>query len=120
MLAKVGRKLYTGEWKGFLSVRGIKGESEMDFFERIGDNINAKGREAADKMKEFVEVANLKSQISTCEDVIKKNYLEIGRLYYEQYKDVQDAPFEKQCRAIRNAKRGVEELQEKIREVKGL
>lgn len=92
----------------------------MDFLERLGDTINAKGREAADKMKEFAEVANLKSQISTCEDVIKKNYLEIGRLYYEQYKDVQDAPFEKQCRAIRNAEKGVEELQQKIRAVKGL
>ncbi len=92
----------------------------MDFFEKIGDTISTKGKEAADKAKELAEIANLKSQISTCEEVIKKNYLEIGRLYYEQYADVPDAPFEKQCKAIRNAKNGVEDLQRKIKEIKGI
>lgn len=92
----------------------------MDFFEKIGDTVSAKGKEAADKAKDFAEIVSLKSQISTCEEVMKKNYLEIGRLYYEQYADVPDAPFEKQCRAIKNAQNGVEELQQKIKEIKGI
>jgi hypothetical protein len=92
----------------------------MEFFEKIGDTITTKSKEAADKAKEIAEVANLKSQISTCEEVIKKNYLEIGRLFMEQYKDAEDAPFEKQRQAILNAQAGVEELQQKIREIKGL
>ncbi len=92
----------------------------MDFLEKIGDTLSAKGREAADKAKEVAEIASLKSQISTCEEIIKKNYLEIGRLYYEQYSDMPEELFEKPCRAIRNAKNGVEELQAKIKEVKGI
>lgn len=92
----------------------------MDFFEKIGDAISTKGKEAADKAKELAEIASLRSQISTCEEVIKKKYSEIGRLYYEQYADVPDAPFEKQCRAIKNAKDGVEDLQRKIKEIKGI
>lgn len=92
----------------------------MDFIEKLGDTIAEKGKEAADKAKELAEIANLKSQISTCEEIIKKNYMEIGKLYYEEYSNMPEAPFEKQCRAIRNAKNGVEELQEKIREIKGL
>lgn len=92
----------------------------MDFIEKLGDTISSKGREAADKAKELAEIAGLKSQIATCEEVIKKNYMEIGKLYYEEYSDVSDAPFEKQCRAIRNAKHGVEELREKIKEIKGI
>ncbi len=100
----------------------------MDWMEKLGDTISAKGREAADKAKEMAQIASLKSQISTCEEVIKKNYMEIGRLYYEKYGAVdtpvaeegQEAPFVKQCRAIRNARNGVNELQEKIRELKGL
>lgn len=92
----------------------------MEFFEKIGDTISAKGKEAADKAKDLAEIASLKSQISTCEEVMKKNYLEIGRLYYEQYADVPDAPFEKQCKAIKNAKNGVEDLQQKIKEIKGI
>lgn len=94
----------------------------MDFIEKIGDTVAAKGKEAAEKAKELAEIASLKSQISACEEIIKKNYMEIGRIYYEQYKDTDlpDAAFEKQCRAIKNARHGVKELQEKIREKKGL
>lgn len=92
----------------------------MDFFEKIGDTIAVKGKEAADKARELAEIANLKSQISTCEEIIKKNYAEIGRIYYEQYGSMPEAPFEKQCRAIQNAQNGVEALQQKIREIKGI
>ena len=48
----------------------------MDFIEKIGDTISAKGKEAADKAKELAEIASLKSQIGTCEEIIKKNYME--------------------------------------------
>lgn len=92
----------------------------MDILERIGDTISAKGKEAADKAKELAEIANLKSQIGTCEEVIKKNYMEIGKLYFELYGDIPEEPFEKACRSIKNAKGGVTELQNKIKEIKGL
>ena len=92
----------------------------MDFIEKIGDTIIIKGKEAADKAKEVAEIANLRSQISTCEEVIKKNYMEIGKKYLELYGDMPEEPFEKQCRAIRNAQTGVEALQERIKEIKGI
>lgn len=92
----------------------------MDFLNKLGDTIGKKGRQAADKAKEMAEIASLKSQISTCEEVIKKNYMEIGRLFMEQYQDAEDAPFEKQRNAILNAQRGVADLQRQIREIKGL
>ncbi|MCM1090536.1 MAG: hypothetical protein NC092_00945 [Butyrivibrio sp.] len=92
----------------------------MEFFEKLGDTITTKGKEATDKAKQMAEIASLKSQIATCEDVIKKNYMEIGRLFMEQYKDAEDAPFEKQRTAVLNAQAGVEDLQRKIRELKGL
>lgn len=92
----------------------------MDFLEKIGDTISTKGKEAADKAKELAEIANLRSQIATCEEVIKKNYMEIGKLYYELYGDMSEESFAKQCRAISNARRGVDELQKRINEVKGL
>ncbi len=92
----------------------------MDFLEKIGDVITTKGQEAVDKAKDMAEIANLKSRISTCEDVIKKNYMEIGKLYYEQYGNTPDADFQKQCRSIENARNGIDKLQEKIKEIKGL
>lgn len=92
----------------------------MDFLEKIGDAITTKGQEAVDKAKDMAEIVNLRSRISTCEDIIRKNYMEIGKLYYELYGDMPDADFQKQCRSIANARNGVEKLQEKIREIKGI
>lgn len=92
----------------------------MDILEKIGDTITAKGKEAADKAKEIAEIASLRSQISTCEEVIKKNYLEIGKLYYELYGDMAEDNFAKQCRNIQNARHGVNELQRQIDAIKGL
>lgn len=92
----------------------------MDFFEKVAETVTTKGREAADKAKEIAEIAKLKNRIATCEEVVKKNYMEIGRLFMEQYKDAEDAPFEKQRKAIKNAQAGIEDLQRKIREVKGI
>ena len=73
---------------------------------------------AADKAKELAAIANLKSQISTCEEVMKKNYLEIGKIYFEQYSDMPEPPFEKQCEAIKNSQRAIADLQEKIDQLK--
>ena len=92
----------------------------MDFFEKLGETITIKGKEAADKAKEGAAIANLKSQIMTCEEVMKKNYMEIGKIYFEQFGDIPEEPFEKQCRAIKNAQNGVEALQEKIKDIKGV
>lgn len=92
----------------------------MDFFEKVEETISARGQIVADKAKELAEIARLKSQIGTCEEVIKKNYIEIGRIYCEEFGDHPEALFEKQCRSVRNAKRGVEELEKQIREIRGL
>ena len=85
----------------------------MDIIEKIGDTITEKGKVAADKAKELAAIANLKSQISTCEEVMKKNYLEIGKIYFEQYSDMPEPPFEKQCETIKNSQRAIADLQEK-------
>lgn len=92
----------------------------MDFFEKMGETITAKGKEAADKAKDVAEIVNLKNQIKVCEDVIKKNYMEIGKMYYENNADAEDAEYARQCTAIKNAQNGVKELEEKIREIKGI
>lgn len=92
----------------------------MEFFEKVGETITAKGKDVADKAKDFAEIASLRSQISTCEEVMKKNYLEIGKLYYEQFKEAEVNDFAEQITAISNAKNGVEALEAKIKEIKGV
>lgn len=92
----------------------------MDFINKVEKTVTAKGQVLVDKAKEAAEIASLRSQIGTCEEVIKKNYAEIGRLYYETFGEEAEEPFLKNCRAIKNAKRGVEELEQKIKDIKGI
>ena len=92
----------------------------MDFFNKVEETITAKGQAVVDKAKEMAEVASLKSQIATCEDVIKKNYAQIGKLYFEKYGEEPEEAFAKQCRTIENARTGIKELEEKIKEIKGV
>lgn len=92
----------------------------MDFFNKVEETITTKSQAVVDKAKEMAEIASLKSQIGTCEEVIKKNYAEIGRIYFENFGDCPEELFTKQCRSIRNAKEGVKDLEQKIKEVKGI
>ncbi|MBD5458835.1 MAG: hypothetical protein HDR27_09735 [Lachnospiraceae bacterium] len=93
---------------------------DKNFVTKVGETISAKGKEVSDKAKEFAEIANLRSQINTCEEVVKKNYMEIGRRYYEQHGSEPDEAYEEQCRAVRNAQMGIADLEEKIKESKGI
>lgn len=86
----------------------------MDFFEKVGETITAVGKEATDKARELAEFASLKNQIHTCDEVIKKNYIEIGKIYYENFGDSPEEIFIKQCKAIHNAKEGKAALEEKL------
>ena len=93
---------------------------DKSFISKIGETISAKGREVGGKAKDLAEIASLKSQINTCEDVMKKNYMEIGKRYYELHKDAWEEIYDEECRAITNARNGIEELEDRIREIKGI
>ena len=90
----------------------------MDFIEKVGSAIAEKGKEAADRTRILAEIVSLKSQIATCEEVARKNYLELGKLYYEEHCDDENALYEKQLKAITNARKGAEDIRAKIEELK--
>lgn len=91
-----------------------------DFVNKIGETISAKGREVSDKAKDIAEVVRLKGQIKTCEDIVKKNYMEIGRRYYELHASNPEEHYAEQCVAINNAQDNIAECERKIKEVKGI
>lgn len=92
----------------------------MEFFNKVEETITAKSQIVVDKAKEMAEIASLKSQIGTCEEVIKKNYAEIGRIYCENFGDNPEELFVKQCRSIKNAQAGIRDLEQKIKDIKGI
>ena len=93
---------------------------DQSFVNKIGETISAKGKAVTLKAKDLAEIASLKSQIGTCENVMKKNYMEIGKRYYELHKDAWEEIYDEECRAISNARNGIEELETKIKEIKGI
>lgn len=92
----------------------------MDILDKIGETITAKGREVTDKAKDIAEVTNLKGQIHTCEDIIRKRYIEIGKIYYEKHGSMPEEEYEDACRDIENAQNTVVDLEARIREIKGI
>lgn len=92
----------------------------MDFFDKIGETIAAKGKEVTDKAKDVAEVVNLKGQIHTCEEIIKKRYIEIGKTYYEKHGSMPEEEYIDACKDIEDAQNTVVDLEARIKEIKGV
>lgn len=114
----------------------------MEKVEAVKTAITKKGRLVADQAKNLAEIARLKGQILTCEDVIRKNYAEIGQLVFSQFEEAREAEengegsfqeefgmegagkkapcekYAKQCTAIANAKRAIADLNKKIKDLR--
>jgi len=92
----------------------------MAFFDKVGETISSKTTMVANKAKEIAEVTSLNGQISTCEDIIQKTYVTLGKAYYEANKDNAEDEYAEQCIAIKDALAGVEKLKDQIRTIKGI
>lgn len=91
----------------------------MDFFDKVGETVVNTGKVISDKAKEMAAIANLKSQVNTCEEVIKKNYAEIGKRYYANNALDPEPEYEHQIKIIRNAQKTIDDLQKQIDSLKG-
>ena len=56
----------------------------MDVFEKIGESVYMAGIQVKNKAKEVADIASLKAQVTTCDEVIRKNYIAIGKAFYEK------------------------------------
>lgn len=95
-------------------------EDIMDFFDKLGETISTKGREVTDKAKDMAEVASLKGQIHNCEEIIKKRYIELGRIYYEKHGSTPEEEYADACRDIENAQNSIVDIESRIKEIKGI
>ena len=86
----------------------------MNLFDKLEKTVAETGQGISRKAKELAEVTRLKNMLHTCEEVIDRQYREIGKAYYEAHKEEEDNPYAQQCRAVRDAQRGAEALQKQI------
>ncbi len=90
----------------------------MDFFEKVGEKVYTTGKNISEKAKEMAAVADLKSQMNTCNTVIKKNYAQIGKIYYANNALNPEPEYEELIQEIRTTQKKIDELQKKIDFVK--
>lgn len=90
----------------------------MEFFEKLGDAITGMGRDVSQKVTDATEIAKLRMDIRSKEESVRKQYLEIGRQYYELHKDDSEPLFE-EVTLIKETLEKIEELKAQIAENKG-
>lgn len=73
-----------------------------DTFEDLGKKISEAADAVASKANDLIEIQKLKNQISTLQRGNKRDYADIGKMYYEKFKagEVVDADAATLCEAI--------------------
>ena len=102
-----------------------EGGYTMGFFDSLKANANVLKDKATDlaqtgaaESKRLAEIAKLKSANLAEENAIKKAYIEIGKLYYEQMAAAPGEDFAAACEKITAAKANIEANNDRIAELK--
>jgi hypothetical protein len=97
----------------------------MGFFDSLKANASVLKDKATDlaqtgaaESKRLAEIAKLKSANLSEENAIKKAYIEIGKLYYEQMAAAPGEDFAAACEKITAAKANIEANNDRIAELK--
>ncbi|MBQ9765809.1 MAG: zinc ribbon domain-containing protein [Lachnospiraceae bacterium] len=80
----------------------------MDFFSKIGN-----------KITDTTELSKLKNQITAEENLIKEKYTEIGKKFYEENPDLDNANYNDLFKAINESKAKIEQYNNQIILIKG-
>lgn len=90
----------------------------MAFFDKLGETISSKSKDVAKKAKDMAEIASLNGKISSQEDIIRKAYIEIGKSFYEKYKDDLTNEFGAECEKITTANDEIVKIKGEIQKIK--
>lgn len=91
------------------------------FFEDLGRKIGETAETVTNKAGEAVEVQRLKNQIRTLERGNERDYMDLGKMVYDHYKEgeVVDAEAIGICEAIQNREESIGKYEQQISDVKG-
>lgn len=92
----------------------------MDFLDKLNNVITSTGQDVAKKARDLADITSLNSQIKACNDNIDRLYREIGKQYFNDYKDKEsdDLYFEK-IQLIQSDLDRISELSDEVARIKG-
>lgn len=90
----------------------------MTFFTKLGETISATGKDVSQKAKDLTGIAKLNLDMKAKEDFVQKQYMEIGKQYFELHKE-DDEPFFEEMTLIKDTLKEIEQLKSDIADLKG-
>lgn len=91
----------------------------MDFFDKLGETLSSAGKDVSQKAKDLSGTAKLNLDIKAKEDLIQKQYTELGRIYYAAHKEDAAAEGINCIHAIREAEQEIARMRDEIMKIKG-
>ena len=90
-----------------------------DLVEKVIDFIGDLIEKFTKKKNDTLDSLEVRSEIKTCENLVNRSYMAIGRKYYEMHKDGDfDPEFEKQFKEITNASKAIGDLKSTLEDIK--
>ncbi len=90
----------------------------MTFLTKLGETISATGKDVSQKAKDLTGIAKLNLDIRAKEEFVERQYMEIGKQYYELHKDDEE-PFYEEITLIKDSLKETEQLRSEIADLKG-
>ena len=90
--------------------------------ESLGKTISEKAEVVSKKTEEAVEVQKIKSRIRVMERNNERDFQDIGKIIYDQFKKgkVVDSEFVELCEAIEDRETSIDEYKKQVAQIKGL
>lgn len=92
----------------------------MDFFQKLGNTLSNTGKDIAKKTKDMSDISRLNHEITKQQEAIDKTYNQIGKLYFENYSNLDYADLKELCDSIKEANQKIEDFKVEITQIKGI
>lgn len=89
----------------------------MELFKNIGETVNNAVDYVIEKNKKFNKTTKLKRLVKKESNNIIKNYITLGKHYYNELRDVPNYDMQKLCKNIDESKKEIKKLKEKLIEL---
>jgi len=101
----------------YIDFDGLK-DKLKDTYDVVAGATKEFAGKAVEKAKCTARIAKLSLEINSEKDIIKRAYLEIGKLYYEMHRDDPDSFFAQLCDEVTVANASIQSMEQEIAELK--
>lgn len=92
----------------------------MAFFDDLSKKLSNAGQGAVQSTKNFANVSKINTQINDEEKKINEAYFQIGKLYFDIYKDSPDEKLATYVQIVKDSLNNIDTYNDQIREIKGI